>query len=89
MSTQAWIAKQKKREELVKKYAVKRAQLKKEGNYAELAKLPRDSSATRSRMRCAITGRPRAVLRKFKISRHMLREMGLRGLIPGLKKASW
>jgi small subunit ribosomal protein S14 len=89
MSTQAWIAKQKKREELVKKYAAKRAQLKAEGNYAELAKLPRDSSATRSRQRCAITGRPRAVLRKFKITRHQLREMALRGLIPGLKKASW
>ncbi len=89
MSTKAWIAKQKKREYLVKKYAEKRKQLKAEGNYAELAKLPRDSSATRSRTRCSITGRPRAVYRKFKISRHQLREMALRGLIPGLKKASW
>ena len=89
MSTKAWIAKQKKREELVKKFAEKRRELKKAGNYAALANLPRDSSATRSRRRCELTGRPRAVLRKFKITRHMLREMGLKGLIPGLKKASW
>jgi small subunit ribosomal protein S14 len=89
MSTKAWIAKQKKREELSKRYAEKRRELKKAGNLAELAKLPRDSSATRSRNRCQITGRPRGTLRKFKISRHQLREMGLKGLIPGLKKASW
>lgn len=89
MATKAWIAKQKRREALVKKYAEKRRQLKKEGNYAALAKLPRDSSPTRSRNRCELTGRSRGTLRKFKISRHMLREMALRGLIPGLKKASW
>lgn len=89
MSTKAWIAKQKRREYLVAKYAEKRAQLKKEKNYAALAELPRDSSPTRSHRRCALTGRPKGVLRKFKISRHMLREMALKGLIPGLKKASW
>ena len=89
MSTKAWIAKQKRREALVIKFAEVRRKLKKEGNFAALAKLPRDSSATRSRRRCQITGRPRATLRKFKISRHVLREMALRGLIPGLKKASW
>ena len=89
MSTKAWIAKQKRRELLVKKYAELRKQLKKEGNFAALAKLPRDSSATRSRNRCALSGRSRGTLRKFRMSRHMLREMALRGLIPGLKKASW
>jgi small subunit ribosomal protein S14 len=89
MSTKAWIAKQKKREHLVKKFAEKRRELKKAGNYAALADLPRDSSATRSRRRCELTGRPRSTLRKFKISRMMLREMALAGLIPGLKKASW
>ncbi len=89
MSTKAWIAKQKKREALVIKYAELRRKLKSEGNFAALANLPRDSSATRSRRRCQITGRPRSTLRKFKISRHQLREMALRGLIPGLKKASW
>jgi small subunit ribosomal protein S14 len=89
MSTKAWIAKQKKREYLVTKFAEKRRQLKKEGNFAALSELPRDSSATRSRNRCALSGRSRGTLRKFKISRHMLREMALKGLIPGLKKASW
>lgn len=89
MSTKAWIAKQKKREALVTKYAELRRKLKKEGNYAALSNLPRDSSATRSRRRCEITGRPRATLRKFKITRMVLREMALKGLIPGLKKASW
>ena len=89
MSTKAWIAKQKKREALVLKYAEKRRQLKAEKNYAALADLPRDSSATRSRRRCEITGRPRSTLRKFKISRMVLREMALKGMIPGLKKASW
>ena len=89
MSTKAWIAKQKKRELLVKKFADKRRELKKAGNYAALADLPRDSSATRSRRRCEITGRPRSTLRKFKISRMVLREMALAGLIPGMKKASW
>ncbi len=89
MATKAWVAKQKRREELVKKYADIRRQLKKEKNFAGLAKLPRDSSPTRSRMRCQITGRSRAVLRKFKVSRIMLRELALAGYIPGLKKASW
>lgn len=89
MSTKAWIAKQKRREYLVTKYAEVRRKLKDEGNFAALANLPRDSSATRSRRRCQITGRPRSTLRKFKISRHQLREMALKGLIPGLKKASW
>ncbi len=89
MATKAWVAKQKRREELVKKYAEIRRELKKQKNFAGLAKLPRDSSPTRSRMRCQITGRSRAVLRKFKVSRIMLRELALAGYIPGLKKASW
>lgn len=89
MSTKAWIAKQKKREYLVTKFAEKRRELKKAGNFAALANLPRDSSATRSRRRCEITGRARSTLRKFKISRMVLREMALAGLIPGMKKASW
>ena len=89
MATKAWISKQKRREELVKRFAEVRRQLKKEKNYAALAKLPRDASPTRSRNRCQITGRSRAVLRKFKVSRIMLRELALAGHIPGLKKASW
>ena len=89
MATTAWVVKQKRREALVKKYADVRRQLKKEKNFAALAKLPRDSSPTRSRNRCQLTGRSRGTLRRFKISRIMLRELALAGKIPGLKKASW
>ena len=89
MATKAWVAKQKRRAELVIKYADVRRQLKKQKNYAAIAKLPRDSSPTRSRSRCQLTGRSRGVLAKFKISRIMLRELALAGKIPGMKKASW
>ncbi len=61
MATKAWVAKQKRREALVKKYADLRRQLKKEKNFAALAKLPRDSSPTRSHNRCQLTGRSRGV----------------------------
>lgn len=89
MATTAWVVKQKRREALVKKYAELRRQFKKQKNYAALAKLPRDSSPTRSHNRCQLTGRSRGVLRKFKVSRIMLRELALAGKIPGLRKASW
>ncbi|HEX8910738.1 MAG TPA: 30S ribosomal protein S14 [Humisphaera sp.] len=89
MATKAWVSKQKRRAEIVKKYADVRRQLKKEKNYAALADLPRDSSPTRSHNRCLLTGRGRGYLRKFKISRIMLRELALAGKIPGLRKASW
>lgn len=55
----------------------------------KLSAMPRTSSATRIRNRCAITGRPRGTYRKFNICRIMLREMGAKGLIPGIRKASW
>ena len=89
MATKAWISKQKRREALVARFADVRRQLKKEKNYAALAKLPRDSSPTRSRLRCQLTGRSRGNYRKFKVCRVMLRELALAGQIPGLKKASW
>ncbi len=89
MATKAWVSKQKRREALVKKYAEVRRQLKKEKNYAALAKLPRDSSPTRSHLRCELTGRSKGNLRKFKICRIQLRELALAGMIPGLRKASW
>jgi small subunit ribosomal protein S14 len=89
MATKAWIAKQKRREAMVLRFAEIRRQLKKEGNYAALSRLPRDASPTRSNNRCQLTGRSRAYLRKFKISRMMLRELAHKGMIPGLKKASW
>ena len=89
MATKAWIAKQKRREAIVLKYADIRRKLKKEKNFAAIAALPRDSSPTRSKNRCQLTGRSHAFLRKFKVSRIMLRELALAGKIPGLKKASW
>ena len=89
MATKAWVTKQKRREELVKKYAETRRQLKKEKNFAALAKLPRDSSPTRSHLRCMLTGRSKGNLRKFKICRIMLRELALAGKIPGVIKSSW
>ena len=89
MATKAWVAKQARRAALVKKFADERRLLKKQKNYAALAKLPRDSSPTRSHNRCMLTGRSKGVLRKFKVSRIMLRELALAGKIPGLKKASW
>ena len=89
MATKAWTSKQERREELVKRFAETRRQLKKEKNYAALAKLPRDSSPTRSHNRCQLTGRSKGVLRKFKVSRIMLRELALAGKIPGMRKASF
>lgn len=89
MATKAWVAKQERRTALVQKYAALRRQLKKDKNYAALAELPRDSSPVRANNRCELSGRSRGYLRKFKISRIMLRELALKGMIPGLKKASW
>lgn len=73
----------------VDKYAQKRKELKEAGDYAALARLPRDASPTRVRNVCALTGRTRGVHRKFKISRIKLRELALEGKIPGMRKASW
>ena len=89
MATKAWVAKQKRREEIVEKYAELRRQLRKEKNYAAIAKLPRDASPTRLHNRCALTGRSKGVYRKFKVCRIQLRELALQGKIPGMKKASW
>ncbi len=89
MATTAWKNRYQKRLALIEKYAEKRRQLKAEKNWAALAKLPRDSSITRLARRCELTGRRRGYYRKFKISRIMLRELGHKGLIPGLKKSSW
>ena len=89
MATKSTIVKMQKIEELIKKYAAQRKQLKEKGDYAGLAKLPRNSSATRLRRICKLTGRTRAVYRKFGISRIMLRELYHKGMIPGMRKASW
>lgn len=90
-----------KREALVVKFAAKREELKavisnqsssEEEVFAAMLKLqqlPRDSSKIRLRNRCQMTGRPHGVFRKFKLSRIKLREEGMKGNVPGLKKASW
>ena len=89
MATTAWVVKAQKRKEMKERYFELRQQLKKEGNYAALSRLPRDASPVRSRNRCQLTGRSRGYLRKFNICRNQLRELALKGMIPGLKKASW
>jgi small subunit ribosomal protein S14 len=95
------VEREKRRAKIVKQYAAKRAQLKelirspntspeeREKAQVKLQKLPRDASPSRLRNRCAITGRPRGVYRKFGISRVKIREITARGEIPGLAKASW
>ena len=90
-----------KRTQLVKRYAARRAKFKeiirqptsmpaqREAAVAQLQALPRDSSKSRQRNRCAITGRPRGFYRKFGLGRNKLREAAMRGESPGLGKASW
>lgn len=73
----------------MKKYAAIRAELKARGDYAGLAKLPRNASPVRLVNRCEFSGRRRAYLRKYGISRLTFREAALSGLIPGVVKASW
>jgi small subunit ribosomal protein S14 len=101
MAKTSAIEKNKRRQRLSKKYSGRRARLKAiamdktrpmEERFAatlKLAELPRNSSATRIRNRCEITGRPRAYYRKHRLSRIALRELGSKGLIPGLLKSSW
>jgi len=71
------------------KYRERREQAKKAGDFATLQQLPRDASPTRYRRLCALTGRSKAVYRRFKLSRNMLRKLALEGKIPGMRKASW
>ena len=90
-----------KREQLVAKFAKKRAELKSvaddgkrsdEERYAarlELQKLPRNANPTRLRNRCGLTGRPRGTFRKFGLARNKIRELAFKGDIPGVVKASW
>ncbi|MCF7998447.1 MAG: 30S ribosomal protein S14 [Methylovulum sp.] len=100
MAKKSMIARETKRKMLADKYRVKREELKnivrisssyedKEAAQFKLQSLPRDSSVTRKRNRCNITGRPHGYYRKFGLSRNMLREAMMRGDIPGLVKASW
>lgn len=101
MAKVSMINRELKRENLVNKYAAKRAELKAviaSPNSSEdevwdaqvaLQKLPRDASPVRKQRRCQVTGRPHGVYRKFGLCRNKLREAAMRGDVPGLKKASW
>ncbi|MBN1928582.1 MAG: 30S ribosomal protein S14 [Chlorobiaceae bacterium] len=89
MARKSIIARNEKRKELVEKYAAKREELKKAGDYEALRKLPRDSSATRVRNRCVLTGRGRGNYEKFGLCRNMFRKLALEGKLPGVRKASW
>ena len=101
MAKTSMIERDKRRTKIVKKYAAKRAKLKEQvrdpkasqedrmAAVEALQKLPRDSSPTRMRSRCAITGRPRGTYRKFGLGRNKLREATMRGDVPGLRKSSW
>ena len=89
MAKKSAIARETKRRKMVEKYAERRKQLKAEGNYEELQKLPRNARPVRLHNRCALTGRPRGYLRKFGLCRNVFREMALDGKIPGIRKSSW
>ena len=89
MAKESMKAREAKRKRLVEKFAAKREELKKAGDFTALQKLPRNSSKVRIRNRCNLTGRPRGYMRDFGISRVTFREMALFGLIPGVTKSSW
>jgi small subunit ribosomal protein S14 len=89
MAKESMKAREIKRAKLAKRYAAKRAALKAEGNYIAMSTLPRNSNPIRLRNRCRITGRPRGYMRQFGVSRITFREMASKGLIPGVRKASW
>ncbi len=101
MAKKSAVEKNKRRAKLAKQYAAKRAKLKAMANdenlpaeerfaaRLKLAELPRNSSPTRIRNRCELTGRPRGTYRKFKLSRIALRDLASVGQIPGMVKASW
>ena len=89
MAKKSKIARNKQRQEIVDRYAEKRAQLKADGDYLGLQKLPRNASPTRIHNRDSVDGRPRGYMRTFGISRVTFREMALDGKIPGVTKASW
>lgn len=89
MARESLKAREKKRQKLVDKYAEKRKQLKAEGRWEELQKLPKNSSPVRLHNRCQITGRGKGYMRHFGLSRIMFRRLALNGKIPGIKKTSW
>ena len=89
MAKKSIVVRDQKRRRMLDKYAVKRAELKALGDADGLALLPRNSSPTRLKNRCSETGRPRAYMRRFGLSRISFREHANKGEIPGITKSSW
>jgi small subunit ribosomal protein S14 len=89
MAKKSVMARERKRERMVEKYAEVRRKLKEEGDYDALDKLPKNSAAVRLRNRCQLTGRPRGYMRRFGLCRLQFRDLALQGKIPGITKASW
>jgi len=89
MAKKSIVARDLKRQKMYEKYAAKRAELKELGDSEGLHKLPRNSSPTRRKNRCIETGRPRAYMRTFGLSRLSFREHANKGEIPGVTKSSW
>lgn len=89
MAKESMKARERKRAKTVAIYAEKRKALLAAGDYEGLQKLPRNASPVRMHNRCKLTGRPKGYMRTFGVSRVMFREMANKGLIPGVKKASW
>src|SRR5712691_3455346 len=89
MAKTSWINRNNRKRATVKKYAALRAELKAKKDYIGLSQLPRDASPTRVVNRCEVSGRRRAFIRRFKISRLTFRELASSGLIPGVTKSSW
>lgn len=89
MAKKSLIARERKRARMVAKYAELREKFKKEGNWEELDKLPRNSNKIRLHNRCQLTGRPKGYMRDFGICRVIFRKMANEGKIPGVTKSSW
>jgi small subunit ribosomal protein S14 len=89
MAKKSMIARDLKRKKMIDQYAAKRKELKEMGDAEGLHLLPRNSSPTRYKNRCSETGRPRAYMRQFGLSRISFREHASKGEIPGVTKASW
>ncbi|MCU0776388.1 MAG: 30S ribosomal protein S14 [Akkermansiaceae bacterium] len=89
MAKKSWIARNERKKQTVDKHAELRRKLKEQKDYVGLSMLPRDASPTRLINRCQITGRRRAFLRRFRLSRITFRELASAGMLPGVTKSSW
>lgn len=89
MAKSSWLERDKRKRKTVEKYAKLRAELKAAGDHVGLSMLPRDASPTRLINRCQISGRRRAFMRRFALSRLCFRELANAGMIPGVTKSSW